>query len=172
MVLLSSKKLPADFKAKNFELLGIDDKKYSLESFADKKFLLVVFMCVHCPYVQAIENQLIEIKDKFADDSFEIVGINPNDPIKYVADNLDGMKRRAKEKGYNFVYLQDETQEVAKAYEAVCTPDIYLFNENRDLVYHGRVDEVESCLSNLIENKKWDEQVVPSQGCSIKWKED
>ena len=172
MVLLSSKKLGTDFKAIDFDLMGIDGNRYSLDSFKDKQFLLVVFMCVHCPYVQAIENQLVKLKNDFADKSFEIVGINPNDPVKYIADNLDGMQRRAAEKGYNFVYLQDDTQEVARAYEAVCTPDIYLFNQDRNLVYHGRIDEVASCLNTLIENKKWDETVVPSQGCSIKWKED
>lgn len=169
MVLMSSKTLPADFIAPDFNLTGIDGQNYSLESFEAKRGLVIIFMCVHCPYVREIEEKIVEIQSQFGE-NVQVVGINPNDPVQYPADSLEGMKARADEKGYNFVYLQDLDQSVAKAYEAVCTPDIYLFDVDRKLVYHGRIDELPMAIESMFGGDLYDGQVIPSQGCSIKWK--
>ncbi len=161
MTLLASKKLPSDFVAPDFSLKGIDGETYSWASFGDKK-VVIIFMCVHCPYVQAIEDQIIQVQSDFPD--AVVVGINPNDAEMYPEDSFENMGKRAEEMGYNFLYLRDETQEIARAYEAVCTPDIYVFNAGRSLLYHGRIEEVPLALLG-----DFDGEPIPSQGCSIKW---
>ena len=125
--------------APEFNLKGIDDNMHSLNDYS-KKGLLIIFMCNHCPYVKAKINAINELHDKFKD-HISIVGINSNDSIKYPDDNFDSMKVVVKEKGLKIDYLVDETQEIAKKYGAVCTPDPFLFDSEKKLVFHGRIDD-------------------------------
>jgi peroxiredoxin len=182
MVLLKSEVvLKRDDKAPDFTLLGTDDKKHSLSEFKNYKVVLIVFMCNHCPYVQAKTKALNEIYDKFKNDIM-MIGINSNDPTNYPDDSFENMKKFAKEKGINFTYLVDETQEIAKKYGAVCTPDPFLFDHERKLVFHGRIDNAMSPeytatektminnIEKLLSGKKIEKDFDPSMGCSIKWK--
>jgi len=183
MVLLESQiKLKAGDKAPNFELLGIDDKKHSLHDYDKYDALLVIFTCNHCPYVKAKVEAIKEIHQKFKE-RVALVGINSNDPTDYPDDSFENMKKVAKEKGIRFDYLADETQEVAKAYGATCTPDSFLFDKNRRLVFHGRIDNAmkpedtateKTMINNIVKllaGKKIEKDFDPSIGCSIKWKE-
>ncbi len=125
--------------APGFSLKGIDDKMHSLEDYS-KKGLLVIFMCNHCPFVKAKIDAIKELHDKFKND-ISIVGINSNDSVKYPDDDFESMKAVAKEKGLEIDYLVDETQEIAKKYGAVCTPDPFLFDSEKKLIFHGRIDD-------------------------------
>ena len=168
-------------KAPEFNLKGIDEKMHSLNDYS-KKGLLIIFMCNHCPFVKAKIDAIKELYDRFNDD-VAIVGINSNDSIKYPDDDFESMKSVAKEKGLEIDYLVDETQEIAKKYGAVCTPDPFLFDSEKKLIFHGRIDDamnpeaevsekvminnIEKLLNGLEIEKDFD----PSIGCSIKWKE-
>ena len=181
MVLLESQtKLKRGDTSPEFELLGIDDKTHSLDSYG-KDGMLVIFMCNHCPYVKAKSEALNELYDQFKD-KIDIIGINSNDSTGYPEDSFENMKKTASEKGFKFDYLVDESQHVAKRYGAVCTPDSFLFDKDRHLVFHGRIDNamkpgdvptektmvlnIQAMLSDTnIEN-----DFEPSIGCSIKWK--
>lgn len=165
-----------------FKLKGTDGKVYSIDDFIEKKVLCVMFICNHCPYVIAVQQRINNIAKQNSGKSFALVCISSNDPETYPEDSFDNMVIRAKEQGYAFPYLYDETQQVAKAYDAVCTPDIYLYNENRILQYRGRIDdnwkdetnvtrnELQMAIDLLIEGKNIDFPMIPSMGCSIKWK--
>ncbi len=181
MVLLRSEVvLKKGDQAPDFNLLGIDDKKHILSEFKNKA-MLIVFMCNHCPYVKAKTKALNEIYDKFKND-IVMIGINSNDPTNYSDDSFENMKKFANEKGIKFTYLVDETQEVAKKYGAVCTPDPFLFDQERKLVFHGRIDNAMSPedtvtektminnIEKLLSGKKIEKDFDPSMGCSIKWK--
>ena len=183
MVLLKSEiSLKTNDNAPDFTLLGIDDKKHSLEDYTNHKGLLVVFMCNHCPYVKAKIDAIKEVHEKFKDD-IALVGINSNDSIKYPDDSFESMKIVAKEKGIKFDYLGDETQEIAKKYGAVCTPDPFLFDSERKLIFHGRIDNAMNPLETatektminkiqrFLDGKKIEKSFDPSIGCSIKWKQ-
>jgi len=183
MVLLESQiKLKAGDKAPDFDLLGIDDKKHSLNDYKDYTGMLVIFMCNHCPYVKAKIEAIKEIHKKFKD-KIAVVGINSNDPTNYPDDSFENMKIIAKEKGIKFDYLVDETQEIAKKYGAICTPDPFLFDGKMKLIFHGRIDNAmkpediatEKTMINNIEKflsgEKIKKDFDPSIGCSIKWKE-
>ena len=182
MVLLKSEVvLKTGDKASDFELLGIDNMKHRLSEYKDYNGLLVVFMCNHCPYVQAKIKALVEIYNKFKD-KIAIIGINSNDPTNYPDDSFENMKKFAKEKGIKFTYLVDETQQVAKKYGAVCTPDPFLFDQDRKLIFHGRIDDAmkpedvateKTMILNIekfLYGKKIEKDFDPSMGCSIKWK--
>jgi len=168
--------------APEFNLKGIDDQMHSLNDYS-KKGLLVIFMCNHCPFVKAKIEAIKELHDKFKDD-ISIVGINSNDSVKYPDDDFDSMKAVAKEKGLEIDYLVDETQEIAKKYGAMCTPDPFLFNSQKELVFHGRIDNAMKPddtatektmivnMKKLIAGEKIEKNFDPSIGCSIKWKED
>ncbi len=183
MVLLESKiKLKTGDSAPNFELLGIDDKKYSLEDYKDYQGMLVIFMCNHCPYVKAKIEAIKEVHQKFKD-KIAVIGINSNDAISYPDDSFESMKKIAQEKDIKFDYLVDETQEIAQKYGAICTPDPFLFDKDMKLIFHGRIDNAmnpedtatEKTMINNIEKYLSDEKIEkdfePSIGCSIKWKE-
>jgi len=183
MVLLESQvKLKTRDRAPDFELLGIDDKKHSLNDYKNYDGLLVIFMCNHCPYVKAKIKAINEIHEKFKD-KIAVVGINSNDPINYPDDSFENMKKVAKEKGINFDYLVDETQEIAQKYGAMCTPDPFLLDKEKKLIFHGRIDNAmkpedtvtEKTMINNIERflsgEKIEKDFDPSIGCSIKWKE-
>jgi peroxiredoxin len=183
MVLLESQiKLKTGDKAPNFELFGIDNKKHSLNDYKDYAGVLVIFMCNHCPYVKAKIEAIKEIHKKFKD-KIAVIGINSNDPTNYPDDSFENMKIIAKEKGIKFDYLVDETQEIAKKYGAICTPDPFLFDSKMKLIFHGRIDNAmkpedtatEKTMINNIEKflsgEKIKKDFDPSIGCSIKWKE-
>ncbi len=167
--------------APEFNLKGIDDQMHSLNDYSKKGFL-VIFMCNHCPFVKAKIEAIKELHDKFKDD-ISIVGINSNDSVKYPDDDFDSMKAVAKEKGLEIDYLVDETQEIAKKYGAVCTPDPFLFDSEKKLIFHGRIDDAmnpeaevsEKVMINniqkFLEGQKIEKDFDPSIGCSIKWKE-
>ena len=182
MVLLESKvSLQTGDIAPDFELLGIDDKQHSLTSYKDYKGLLVIFICNHCPYVKAKINAIKEIHEKFKD-RIALVGINSNDSTEYPDDSFENMKIIAKEKEIKFDYLVDDDQEIAKRYGAVCTPDPFLFDSERNLVFHGRIDNAmkpedtateKTMIDNIqkfLDGEKIEKDFDPSIGCSIKWK--
>ena len=182
MVLLESKvSLQTGDMAPDFELLGIDDKQHSLTNYKDYKGLLVIFMCNHCPYVKAKIDAIKEIHEKFKD-RIALVGINSNDSTEYPDDSFENMKIIAQEKEIKFDYLVDGDQEIAKRYGAVCTPDPFLFDSERKLVFHGRIDnamkpEDTATEKTMIDNiqkflggEKIEKDFDPSIGCSIKWK--
>ena len=182
MVLLESKvSLQTGDKAPDFELLGIDDKQHSLTNYKDYKGLLVIFMCNHCPYVKAKIDAIKEIHEKFKD-RIALVGINSNDSTEYPDDSFENMKIIAQEKEIKFDYLVDGDQEIAKKYGAVCTPDPFLFDSERKLVFHGRIDNAmkpedtateKTMISNIqrfLDGEKIEKDFDPSIGCSIKWK--
>ncbi len=181
-MLLYSKEVNLNSSAKDFKLKGVDNKFYCLDDFKDFKILVIVFMCNHCPYVKAVINRLIDLQEKFLQKSVRFVGINPNDEINYPEDSFENMKLFYRNYNMNFPYLRDETQEVAKLYDAVCTPDIYVYDSDRKLKYRGRIDdnwkdesqvknrELEKAIILLLEGKEIDFQQNPSMGCSIKWK--
>ena len=181
MVLLESEvSLKTGDSAPDFSLKGIDDNIHSLADY-DKKGLLVIFMCNHCPYVKAKIEAIKEIHQKFKD-QISLIGINSNDSDKYPDDSFESMNTVANEKNITFDYLVDESQETAKKYGAVCTPDPFLFDSDRKLVFHGRIDDAmnpdaiatEKVMINNIEKflngQKIDKDFDPSIGCSIKWK--
>lgn len=166
----------------NFHLKGTDEKIYSLTDFEDKKILVIVFMCNHCPYVKAVIDRLIRLQDEFTEKGVQFIGINSNDEETYPEDSPENMKNFYKERKMNFPYLRDDTQEIAKLYEAVCTPDIYVYDSERKLKYRGRIDdnwkdenkvtkrELSDAIKRLMEGKEPDRIQNPSMGCSIKWK--
>jgi len=183
MVLLESQiKLKSGDQAPDFDLMGIDDKKHSLNDYKDHDGLLVVFICNHCPYVKAKVEALKEIYEKF-NGKVPLVGINSNDSTNYPDDSFENMKKIAREKGIKFDYLVDDSQEIAKKYGATCTPDPFLFDKDRKLVFHGRIDNAmnpddsvteKTMIDNmekLLANEKIEKDFDPSIGCSIKWKE-
>ena len=182
MVLLESKvSLQTGDMAPDFELLGIDDKQHSLTSYKDYKGLLVIFICNHCPYVKAKIDAIKEIHEKFKD-RIALVGINSNDSTEYPDDSFENMKIIAQEKEIKFDYLVDGDQEIAKKYGAVCTPDPFLFDSERRLVFHGKIDNAmkpedtateKTMISNIqrfLDGEKIEKDFDPSIGCSIKWK--
>ena len=183
MVLLESQiKLNKGDQAPDFELTGIDDQKHSLADYKNYDGVLVIFMCNHCPYVKAKVEAIKEIHEKFGD-KVAVVGINSNDAVKYPDDSFDSMKSVAAEKGMKFDYLVDETQEIAKKYGAMCTPDPFLFDKDHKLVFHGRIDNAmkpddtateKTMINNitkLLGGENIEKDFDPSIGCSIKWKE-
>ena len=140
MVLLESQiKLKKGDIAPDFELLGTDDKKHALKDYESYKGILVIFMCNHCPYVKAKVDALNELFEECGKD-IAIIGINSNDPTNVPEDSFDAMKQTVQEKNFQFDYLVDETQEIAKKYGAMCTPDPFLFNSQKELVFHGKID--------------------------------
>ncbi|OVE86241.1 thioredoxin family protein [Natronolimnobius baerhuensis] len=183
-LLESDTQLEAGDAAPAFELEGADGKTYTLESFADNDALLVVFTCNHCPYAQAKFDLLNEIAAEY--DDVAVVGINPNDAEEYPEDSLESMAEFVEDGTVQYdAYLRDDTQEVAQAYGAVCTPDPFLFeradDEAFELAYQGRLDDalnpdddpsryhVREAIDAILAGESVDLEWQPSQGCSIKW---
>ena len=179
---MHSKGMPIGTPAPPFSLPGVDGETRSLDSFSDAELLVVVFTCNHCPYAIACEDRLIAIQRDYEGRGVQLVGINPNDAENYPADSFDAMVERSANKGFNFPYLRDETQAVARAYDAACTPDIFVFDRDRKLIYNGRIDDnwqqpervtrndLRAVLDAALEGTAIDFDPVPSMGCSIKWK--
>ena len=182
MVVLRSEMVPLGTPAPDFALPGVDGKRYSLGSFSDKKIIVIVFMCNHCPYVKATLDRMIRIQKRYQDKSVQLIGINPNDEATYPDDSYENMKVVAKAKEIPFPYLRDETQQVARKYNAVCTPDIFVYGTERKLLYRGRIDDnwqyaekvttndLADAIDSIISGKPLPTEQHPSMGCSIKWK--
>jgi peroxiredoxin len=168
-------------KAIDFNLPGVDGKYYSLDSFKEKKVLCIIFSCNHCPYVIAVEDRINQIAKDYSQESFALIAINPNDDILHPEDSFENMKIRAREKRFAFPYLRDESQQTALDYDAVCTPDIFLYDESRILRYRGRIDdswkdetkvtrkELRMAIDCLLKGFPITFETTPSMGCSIKW---
>ncbi|MEW6055045.1 MAG: thioredoxin family protein [Bdellovibrionota bacterium] len=182
MALTYSEMVPLGKSAPKFELMGIDGKWHALEDFKGKKALVVMFICKHCPYVIAVQDRLAALAREFSPKGVQFVGINSNDTEKYPEDSPENMKLQAEEVGFSFPYLIDETQEVAKAYGAVCTPDIFVFDQDLKLRYRGRIDDnwkdpakvtkqdLKLALEAMLQGQPVGENQIPSMGCSIKFK--
>ncbi|NKE37195.1 thioredoxin family protein [Natronococcus sp. JC468] len=179
----SDSELEAGDAAPDFELEGADGERYPLEDFADSEALLLVFTCNHCPYAQAKFDLLNELADEY--DAVSVVGINSNDAAEYPEDSLEKMREYVADGRIRYdAYLRDESQAVARAYGAACTPDPFLF-ERADgefrLVYHGRLDDalnpedeptrfhVREAIESVLAGEAVDLEWRPSRGCSIKW---
>ena len=165
----------------DFKLKGVDEKYYDLNSLKGTNGLLIMFICNHCPYVKSIINRIIRDTKELKQIGINSVGIMSNDPNEYPEDSFENMKKMALEFNFSFPYLIDETQEVARAYGAVCTPDFFGYNNKLGLQYRGRLDEsrkesVDGAKRELFEamkqisiSGKGPENQIPSMGCSIKW---
>jgi peroxiredoxin len=169
--------------APDFSLPDTDGRIVSLGDFAGRKALLVLFICNHCPYVKHIRHELAKLCSEYQKEDVGIVAINANDVANYPDDSPEKMKRERAEAGYTFPYLFDETQEVARAYRAACTPDFYVFDDRRRLVYRGQMDDsrpesgtpvtgrdLRAALDAVLEGRPVSEEQRPSLGCNIKWK--
>jgi len=175
--------LPLGTTAPDFKLPDTNGKTVALADFKDKAVLVVIFMCNHCPYVVHIRSGLAQLARDYAARSVAIVSINANDAKHYPADSPAQMKAEVKTAGYTFPYLYDETQAVAKAYRAACTPDIFLFDRSRRLVYRGQFDasrpgngipvtgnDLRAAIDAVLAGKPTSAFQVASIGCNIKWK--
>lgn len=184
MVLTESnyKDLKHGDSAPDFKLPCTDGKTYSLKDFDFAKAILIVFMCNHCPYVIPKMEELNRITKEYSSQGLIVIGINPNDDLEYPEDSFENMKKIVKQKGLKFFYLRDESQDVARAYGAVCTPDPYLFDSNNKLIYHGRIDDTHASekpskhemfeiIGEYLTKGKITAKEKTSMGCSIKWKE-
>ena len=183
MVATNSTMLSLGTKAPDFRLPDPDGKMYSLADFQNAPALLVVFMCNHCPYVKHIRAGLAALARDYRDQGVAVVGISSNDVANYPADSPAKMADEARAAGYIFPYLYDETQEVAKAYRAACTPDFFLFDQDQRLAYRGQFDDsrpgnglpvtardIRAALDALLAGKPVAASQKPSIGCNIKWK--
>lgn len=156
----------------------------SLDDYSDKQGLLVMFICNHCPFVIHVQDELVKLGHDFSDSNLGIVAISSNDVDNYPEDSPEKMKIRAEVAGYAFPYLYDETQAVAKAYHAACTPDFFLFDAERKLVYRGQLDgsrpgnevsvtgeDLRRAIDALLSGERVSTDQKPSIGCNIKWKD-
>ena len=169
-------------KAISFSLKGIDDKTYNLEEIKGKNGTLVIFICNHCPYVKGVIDRLVKDIIDLQKKGIGCVAIMSNDTENYPEDSFENMKRFSKENNFTFPYLYDETQEVAKAYGAVCTPDFFGYNKSLELQYRGRLDnagisgeilkdkELLNAFHQIVKSGKGPKEQKSSMGCSIKWK--
>ncbi len=165
----------------DFSLKSVDGKKFSLKDFETSKVLVLMFICNHCPYVMAIEDRLIALAHEFSKKNVQFLGVCSNNPKDYPEDQPEALLQRWKTKNYGFPYLIDTEQELAKAAGAVCTPDLFVFDQQRKLQYRGRLDdswkdpalvkkqELKIALELLLNNKAAPTEQRPSMGCSIKW---
>jgi len=185
MVSLETPICEFDAPAPDFTLPGVDGKRWSLQQCRGEKGLLVMFICNHCPYVQAIRDRIVRDTRELAELGLKSVAIMSNDPSEYAEDSFENMQRVAEEFAFPFPYLMDETQQVAKAYGAVCTPDFFGYNADLGLQYRGRLDasrkqaapadvrrDLFEAMKQVAETGKGPSEQIPSMGCSIKWRAD
>ncbi len=152
-------------KAPDFELLGVDGKRYRPVTARGDNGLLVMFICNHCPYVKRALDQILRDCGELGKHGIGSIAVMSNDPSDYPEDSFDNMQRIAREKAFPFPYVFDETQDVARAYDAVCTPDFFGFGADLHLRYHGRLNELVQAMTGSAPR-----QQIASIGCSIKWK--
>jgi len=181
-----SKMLALGTEAPTFDLSDVTTgRNVSIDDFADRRALLVMFICRHCPYVAHVRSGIARLGRDYveADANIGIVAIGSNDPAAHPEDSPEGLAEEAREAGYTFPYLYDETQEVAKAYSAACTPDFFLFDAGRALVYRGQLDDsrpsnglpvtgesLRAAIDAVLAGRPVPEDQRPSIGCSIKWR--
>lgn len=182
MVLLESNAPELGSEAPDFSLPATDGKTYGLDHFQEASVLVVMFICNHCPYVKAVIDRLVDLGEAWPSDQVAFVAISSNDAERYPADSFENMSAWAKEKNFSFPYLYDESQEVARAYKAVCTPDFFVYDRDRRLAYAGRLDDnwkapeqvqrrdLQDAIHALLDGERPNKEQHPSMGCSIKWK--
>ncbi len=171
------------WKAADFELPGVDGKNYSLADVSGANGTLVMFLCNHCPFVKAVIGRIVRDVTELAGRGIGAVAIMPNDVVSHPADSFDNMKLFAAEHGFTFPYVIDESQAVARAYDAVCTPDFFGFDASHGLQYRGRLDESRldpvpnaaremfEAMKKVADSGEGPKQQLPSMGCSIKWRD-
>jgi peroxiredoxin len=169
------------WKAREFELPGVDGKRYNLANACGKNGLLVMFICNHCPYVKSIRERIIRDTRELQQHGINSIAIMSNDPAEYAEDGFDNMKLIAQQYNYPFPYVWDETQQIAKDYGAVCTPDFFGFNANLELQYRGRLDasrkatvadaprDLFNAMLQVARTGLGPRDQIASMGCSIKW---
>ncbi len=183
MVLTPSTMLPLGTKAPDFSLPNIDGRRVSLADLAGSPALVVMFMCNHCPYVKHVAPELARLARDYQAKGVAVVGINSNDVSKHPSDSPEQMVHESELRGYTFPYLYDESQAVARAYKAACTPDFFVFDKNQKLVYRGQLDssrpdsgipltgkDLRGALDAVLAGKDAPTDQKPSIGCNIKWK--
>ena len=184
MAAIPSNMMKLKTKAPDFKLPDtVSGKEISLNEARGTLGTLILFICNHCPFVKHINNELAQLAKDYANKGINLVAISSNDVDNYPDDSPELMKQNAKEQGFIFPYLYDETQEVAKVYDAACTPDFFLFDKNLELVYRGQLDDsrsgndipvtgkdIRQAFDALVEGNKVSEIQKPSIGCNIKWK--
>ena len=184
MVRTPSTMLPLGTKAPDFSLVNVDGRTVSLADFDDSQALVVMFICNHCPYVKAIIHKLVRDTNELKNFGINSVAIMPNDTVHYPDDSLENMIQTANDLGCPFPYLIDETQAVARAFGAVCTPDFFGYNAKLELQYRGRMDESGAnrnihdvrrdlflAMKLVAETGSGPQHQIPSMGCSIKWRD-
>ena len=176
--------LPLGTPAPTFELRDVvSGQTIALDRFAGNKALLIMFICRHCPYVKHVQNELAKLGADYADQNVGMVAISSNDATAYPDDAPESLREMAETLGFRFPYCYDETQQVARDYGAECTPDFFVFDENRQLAYRGRLDnsrprstdpvtgnELRAALDALLNGKAVSPDQRPSMGCNIKWR--
>ena len=183
MALTPSTMMALGTEAPDFSLRDTDGQLVSLADFAGSKALLVMFICNHFPYVKHVAAELARIGRDYARDDLGVVAISANDAAAYPADSPARMKEEKAARGYEFPYLHDETQQTARAYHAACTPDFFLFDRERSLVYRGQLDDsrpgnnapvdgrdLRAAIDAVLAGRKVAQEQKPSIGCNIKWK--
>jgi len=183
MAVTASTMIALGTSAPDFSLPGAEGNVVSLSDFDKSSALLIIFMCNHCPFVKHVQENLVELIEGYQARGVAVVGINSNDVANYPDDSPEMMAKLAKESGFTFPYLYDETQEVAKAYSAACTPDFFLFDGNRSLVYRGQMDDsrpgngmsvtgadLTAAIEAVLSGEPVAAEQKPSMGCNIKWK--
>ena len=177
---MATEKLKIGSGLPDFNLPGVDGKNYSPGDYKSKELLLIIFGCNHCPYVQAYEDRIISIQNDY-ENKLQILAINSNETVNYPEDSFEHMVERAKERGFNFPYLRDEDQSVAKVFDATHTPEIFLFDKERKLRFHGKIDDnwqdesavrshyLRDAIDELIGGKEVSVPETFTIGCTIKW---
>jgi peroxiredoxin len=168
-------------QAPSFDLPGVDGRNHKLDDYSDADVLALVQSCNHCPYVQAWEGRMIELQEVYGPRGFRLVAISSNNAETHPEDSFDEMRARAEREGFNFDYLYDEDQSVVRALGAERTPEVFLFDRNRDLVYHGAIDDsrdergvsvhyLRDALDAVLEGGEPPVAETPPVGCTVKWK--
>ena len=184
MALTPSNMIDLETKAPDFKLLDtVTGKPYDLKETKDSKATVIMFICNHCPYVKHVILELVKLARDYQPKGIAFIAINANDAIAYPEDAPKKMTQLAKQLGFSFPYLYDETQSIAKAYQAACTPDFFIFNKDLLCVYRGQLDgsrpgnkipvtgkDIRSALDNILQGKPVSPHQQPSMGCNIKWK--
>lgn len=184
MAMTPSNMLALETKAPDFSLIDtISEKKLNLQNLRGKKGTVIMFICNHCPFVIHINDALVTLANEYTNKGISFIAISSNDVVNYPQDGPDQMKIHAKTVGYPFPYLYDETQDIAKAYDAACTPDLYAFDDNLKLKYRGQLDDsrpgngiaitgqdLRHALNCILNNTENNNIQKPSIGCNIKWK--